>query len=90
MIVTALTRNYKSPGLWHLLVPPVAGQIDCSGEPVEGVTVIVDVLPAVAPAVYADVAAIGRAKLGTGAAETVTTTAFDVLPVKLVSPAKRQ
>jgi hypothetical protein len=54
--------------------------------PFEGFTVIVDVLPVVAPAVMLMLPLLVSAKLGIDAAVTVTVTAFDVLPVKLVSP----
>jgi hypothetical protein len=70
-------------------VGPATAQVRLTApvNPFEGVAEIVDVLPVVAPAVTLMLPPLVRAKLGTGAAETVTVTAFDVLPVKLVSPA---
>ena len=55
--------------------------------PFDGVAVIVDVLPVVAPAVMLMLPLLVRAKLETGAVLTVTITALDVLLLKLVSPA---
>jgi hypothetical protein len=54
--------------------------------PFDGVAEIVDVFPIVAPAVMLMLPLLLRPKLGTDAAVTVTVTALDVLPLKLVSP----
>jgi hypothetical protein len=54
--------------------------------PFDGVAVIVDVLPVVAPAVMLMLPLLVRAKLGSDAVATATVTALDVLPLKLVSP----
>ena len=75
------------------LVAPVGlattrGQVDRSGNPFDGVAVIVDVLPVVAPAVMLMLPLLVRAKLGSDAVATATVTALDVLPLKLVSPQK--
>jgi hypothetical protein len=69
-------------------VGPATAQVRFTApvNPFDGVAVMVDVLPEVAPAVTLMLPLLVRAKLGTAAAVTVTVTAFDVLPLKLVSP----
>lgn len=54
--------------------------------PPDGATLIVEELPVVAPGLTVMFPLLVRAKLGVGAAVTVTVTALDVLPLKLVSP----
>ena len=69
-------------------VGPATAQVRLTApvNPLDGVAVIVDVLPVVAPAVMLMLPLLVRAKLGTGAGVTVTMTALDVLALKFVSP----
>jgi hypothetical protein len=54
--------------------------------PFAGVTVIIEVSFVIAPAATVMPPPLLRLKVGVAAAETVTVTAFEVLPLKLASP----
>ncbi len=75
----------------------VAGSLAASGvtaqvkataplNPPDPVTLMVDLLPVVAPGLSVMLPLLLRAKLGGTAAFTVTVTALEVLPLKLLSP----
>lgn len=85
-----MTESDAKPHVTGLVAPvgPATAQVRSTApvNPFDGVAVMVDVLPVVAPAVMLRFPLLVRAKLETGAVATVTVTALDVLPLKLVSP----